>query len=91
MPDYETGYYRMILAADFDVYLSCGFSSLGNGKYQLEPNPKFTFSPVLSTVTTYVQYSADGEFGNQFDKYIELSNKTLYEVAKKIGWIGNNE
>ena len=91
LPDYETGYYRMILSADFDVYLSCAFSSLGNGKYQLEPNPKFTFSPVATSVTTYVQYSVDGEFGNQFDKYIELSNKTLYEVANKIGWIGNNE
>ena len=89
LPDYETGYYRMILSADFDIYLSCGFSYLGNGKYQLEPNPKFTFCPVLSTVTTFVQYSADGEFGNQFDKYLEISNKTLYEVANNLGWIGN--
>ena len=86
LPDYETGYYRLILSADFDVYLSFEFSSLGNGKYQLEPNPKFTFSPVATSVSTFVQYSADGEFGNQFNKHIELSNKTLYEVADKIGW-----
>ena len=84
--DAETGYYRMAVVANFDAYVSVSFKKLANGKYSLENNSKYMFSPVITSVDVLAQFSETEDFINNYDKKVEFSNKILYEIALGLDW-----
>ena len=82
----ETGYYRMAAVLNFDIYLSFSVTKLANGKYELGPSSKFLLSPIVTSLDVLAQYSRDEEFGNNFTKKLEYSNKMFYDIALGLDW-----
>ena len=86
LSELETGYYRAAVVANFDVYVSVNISKLANGKFELSPNSKFMFSPIITSVDVIAQFSETEDFINTYDKKVEYSNKMFYDIALGLNW-----
>jgi len=84
--DAETGYYRLAGVMNYDAYISFCLTKLNNGKFQLSPNSKFVFAPIVESVDVLAQFSETEEFVNNFAKKVEYSNKLFYETALGLDW-----
>ena len=84
--DAETGYYRLAVTIDIDVYVSATSSKLSDGRYQLHQGSKFVLSGYSPRSKLCVQYSEDGLYGSLYNNPLNISNGDLYKVANEHSW-----
>ena len=80
------GFYRLAVVFDFDVYLSMSYTKLSKEAYEIGAFNQFVCCPVLETATYTVQYSENGEFEDNFNTHLTLSNRAVYSNAASLDW-----
>ena len=84
--DNVSGYYRQAVVFNFDVYLSVSYRRIGNKIFELGDFNQIICCPVINTAKYVVQYSKDGKFEDNFNTYLSLSDKALYNNASSQEW-----
>ena len=84
--DEKSGYYRLALLNDYDVYVSVSYNRIEKGVYEIGNFNEFVISPVNYGLTLAIQHSYDGTFMNNFPSELVLSTKALYSAAEMINW-----
>ncbi|MBO4667021.1 MAG: hypothetical protein J5666_02675, partial [Bacilli bacterium] len=62
----KSGYYRLALINDYDVYVSVSYNRLEKGIYEIGAYNEFLMSPVNYDLQLVTQHSYDGTFMNNF-------------------------
>lgn len=84
--DNVQGYYRQAVVFNFDVYLSASYRRIGNKVYELGDFNEFICCPVINSAKYTVQYSKDGDFKDNFNTHLTLSDKALFNNASSQDW-----
>ena len=82
----KSGYYRMALINDYDVFVSVSYNRLEKGIYEIGAYNEFLMSPVNYDLKLVIQHSYDDTFMNNFPSELVLSTKALYSAAEMIDW-----
>ena len=82
----DSGYYRIAILFDVDVYLTYSYRRISEGAYELDVHNALTISPVIGTCRYVLQTSETEEFKDSFNTYFEIDTETLWNYANAQNW-----
>lgn len=82
----ETGYYRIAVLFDVDVYLTYSYKKIGEETYELDVHNALTISPVIGTCQYVIQYSEQETFEDTFNTHFDINTETLWACANNQNW-----
>ena len=84
--DHTSGYYRLAVLFDVDVFITYSYRRIGPDTYELDAFNDLTISPVLNSCYYEMQYSEDGEYKDSFDTCFTLDTQVLWWYAHSHNW-----
>ena len=82
----DSGYYRIAVIFDVDVYLTYSYKRIGSETYELDVHNALTISPVANSGRYVMQYSETEEFKDNFNTSFEIDTETLWNYANTHNW-----